>query len=118
MQQVTINFDAGIAESYASCREYVAARIHQQGRPQKSIAADMDYSPSILSRKLSPSESDTSKFTLDDLEKFIQTTGDVQPVYYLVEKYLADSDEIASLERRLIELRHREAIAKRGGKQT
>lgn len=87
--QLTLNFERGLAECYPTCREYVAARIHQQGRPQKAIAADMDYSPSDLSRKLAQSPGDPRRFSLDDLEKFIEVTGDTKPVLYLVEKYLA-----------------------------
>lgn len=104
--QLTLNFEAGLVGSYATCREYVAARVHQQGRQQKSIAADMDYSPSDLTRKLAQSPDDSRRFTLDDLEKYITVTGDTCPVLYLVEKYLADAgDEIAALERRLKDLR-------------
>lgn len=101
--QLTLRFDAGLAECYASCREYIAARLHQQGRPQKSIAADMDYSPSDLSRKLAQAPDDSRRFTLDDLERYIEVTGDKQPVLYLVEKYLApaDTDE---LQRKINEL--------------
>ncbi|MDH1009980.1 hypothetical protein N5J43_08340 [Pseudomonas nicosulfuronedens] len=104
--QLTLNFEAGLADSYPSCREYVAARVHQQGRQQKSIAADMDLSPSQLTRKLAQSPGDSCRFTLDDFESFIASTGDKSPVLYLVEKYLAEAgDEIAALERRLEQLR-------------
>lgn len=103
--QLTLNFEAGFANSYTSCREFVAARVHQQGRPQKVIAADMDYSPSDLSRKLAQNPDDSRRFTLDDLERFINVTGDTSPVYYLVEKYLTNRDhEVAELKRRLAEL--------------
>lgn len=96
--QLTINFEAGLVESYSSCREFVAARVHQQGRAQKVIAADMDYSPSDLSRKLAQNPDDSRRFTLDDLEKYMDTTGDTQPVLYLAEKYLAEKgDEIERL---------------------
>lgn len=96
--QLTINFEAGLTESYSSCREYVAARVHQQGKSQKAIAADMDYSPSDLSRKLAQNPDDSRRFTLDDLEKYMDTTGDTQPVLYLAEKYLAEKgDEIQRL---------------------
>ncbi|MED5607814.1 MULTISPECIES: hypothetical protein [Pseudomonas] len=104
--QLTLNFEAGLVDSYPSCREYVAARVHQQGRQQKSIAADMDLSPSQLTRKLAQSPGDSCRFTLDDFETFIAATGDASPVLYLVEKYLADAgDEIAALERKLEQLR-------------
>ena len=107
MQQVVINFEAGPVDSYGSCREYIAALIHQQGRPQKAIAADMDYSPSDLSRKLAQSPDDSRRFTLDDLERFIATTGEVKPVLYLVEKYLAVADpkRIAELEQEIARLK-------------
>lgn len=95
MQQITINFDAGLTDSYHSCREYVAARIHQLGRPQKAIAADMDYSPSDLSRKLAQNPDDSRRFTLDDLEKYMSVTKDTKPVIWLIEKYLSSPDEEA-----------------------
>lgn len=95
--QLMLNFDEGVSSSYATCREYVAARVHQLGRAQKTIAADMDYSPSDLSRKLAQNPDDSRRFTLDDLEKYVQVTGDKKPVLYLVEKYLSETDEAALL---------------------
>lgn len=113
--QLTLNFEAGYAEAYSTVREFVASRVHMQGRPQKAIAADMDLSPSHLSRKLAQGEGDTSRFTCDDLERFIETTGDTSPVYYLVEKYLADrADTIEALERKLAELKGKQAQQRQG----
>lgn len=106
MPQLTINFDAGLADYYETCREYVAARIHQIGRQQKAIAADMDLSPSHLSRKLAQSPSDTMRFNLDDLERYMSKTGDTKPIHYLIEKYMVDTpNEIEQLEKRLAELK-------------
>jgi hypothetical protein len=86
--QLTLNFERGLAESFNTCREYVAHRVHHQGRPHKAIAADMDYSPSDLTRKLAQNPDDSRRFTLDDLERYMDVTGDTKPVIYLVEKYL------------------------------
>ncbi len=105
MEQVTINFEAGLAESYPTCREFIASRVHSQGKPQKAVAADMDYSPSDLTRKLAQSPDDSRRFTLDDLERFIETQGDTSPVLYLVEKYLTGADRIAQLEAEITRLR-------------
>lgn len=111
MEQITINFEAGPVECYETCREYVSALVHQQGRPQKAIAADMDLSPSDLSRKCAQHVDDCRKFTLDDLETFIRVTGDVRPVHYLIEKYLAGPDtetlkkEIERLQKQLEAMR-------------
>jgi hypothetical protein len=101
LKQLTINYDATIVDGYSTCREYVASQVHRQGRPQKAIAADMDYSPSQLSRKCAQSPDDSMRFTLDDLETFIEVTGDTSPVTYLAVKYMTTSDRIAELEAEL-----------------
>lgn len=114
MEQITLNYDAGLTEAYSTCRELVGSRVHQQGRSQKSIAADMDYSPSQLSRKCAQSPDDSMRFTLDDLESFVTVTGDTQPILYLVEKYLAGPKHIAKLEAELERLKsvaHPRAVA-------
>lgn len=59
----------------------------------KVVAADMDMSPSTLSRKLNPSDGDTQRFNLDDLEAYLESTGDAPAVIeYLIAKYM-DNDE-------------------------
>lgn len=101
--QLTLNFDAGLAEAYETCREYVAYRVHHQGKMMKAIAADMDLSPSDLTRKLAQSPNDSRRLTLDDLERYISVTKDVEPIKYLIEKYLADTkdEKIKALEAEL-----------------
>ncbi|MGH1470132.1 MAG: hypothetical protein ACRBCS_03005 [Cellvibrionaceae bacterium] len=90
--QLALNFDASPFDSYDTCREFIGSRVHQLGVRQKSIAADMDYSPSDLTRKLAQSPNDSRRFTLDDLEKYVAVTSDKQPIYYLVKKYLTEVD--------------------------
>lgn len=112
MEQITLNYEQGLVESFPTCREYLAHRVHHQGVPQKAIAADMDYSPSHLSRKCSQSPDDSMRMTLDDLEKFIQVTGDSSPVLYLVEKFLAkDTGRLQELELELERLRRLKGVA-------
>lgn len=105
MEQVTINFEAGYAEAYPSLREFVAYRTHQQGKPQKAVAADVDYSPSHWSRKCSQSPDDSMRMTADDVESFIETQDDISPVLYLVEKYCTKRDRIADLEAEIAKLK-------------
>lgn len=106
MEQITLSFERGLVEAYPTCREYIASLVHQQGRPQKAIAADMDYSPSHLSRKLAQSPDDSMRFTLDDLEAFMNTNDETRPVLYLIEKYLAgDRSRIQKLEEELARLK-------------
>jgi len=108
--QLTLDFSPGISGCYGSCREFVAARVHQLGRPQKAIAADMDMGASQLSRKLAQAPGDSARFTLDDLELYMEQTGDTDPILYLADRYLrrADPDE---LRRRIAELEGQLAAA-------
>lgn len=99
--QLTLNFNPGLSSSHDTCREFVQECVIKNPLPNKAIAADMDLSPSALSRKLSQGVNDNARFTLDDLERYIRVTGDTEPILWLVDKYFKNSDRIAQLEREL-----------------
>lgn len=92
MEQIVLNFDASEFEGYETCREYLAHCTHnlrdQQGRGiyQKTIAMELDYSPSQWSQKLS--ESGDARITLNDAEAYADQFGDVSWVHYLVYKHI------------------------------
>lgn len=91
--QLTLNFEPSLPERWPTLRAYVAHRAQLQQKSLKVIAADMDISPSTLTRKLNPAEGDTQRMNLDDLEGYIQSTGDVDSVIeYLAAKY-KDTDD-------------------------
>lgn len=93
INQLTLDFQPTLPERFPTLRAYLAYRVQSLEKPQKTIAADMDMSPSMLSRKLNPGEGDTQRFNLDDLENYIKATGDAGAVVeYLAAKYM-DSDE-------------------------
>ena len=58
----------------------------------KAIAADIDYSPSLLSRMLVDNPDDPRNFPVDRLPDLIEATGDRRPVLWLVEKFLEDAE--------------------------
>lgn len=88
--QLTLNFEASLPDRFPTLRSYIAHRATIQQKSQKVIAADMDVSPSMLSRKLNPQEGDTQRF---NLEGYLASTGDAAAVIeYLAAKYM-DSDE-------------------------
>lgn len=90
---MTIAIEPALPERFSSLRAFIAHRVHVLPRPAKVIAADMDISPSLLSRKLNPTDADTQRFNLDDLEAFLACTGEAAAVVeYLAAKYL-DSDD-------------------------
>lgn len=90
--QLTLNFEQALAERFPTLRDFLAFRVQVQAKPAKVIAGDMDMSPSTLSRKLSPGDGDTQRFNVDDLEHYIQCSGDTSAIEYLASKYMC-SDE-------------------------
>lgn len=110
MSQLTLNFEPSLPERFDTLREFIAHRSHVVAKPLKVQAADMDMAPSTLSRKLNPTEGDTQRFNVDDLEEWLESTGDASAIVeYLVAKYL-DCDKarkqrmLASAERLMGEL--------------
>lgn len=89
-QQLTLDFTPGLTELYDSALACVRARVYQQGKPLKTIAADMDLSQSELSRKLAANPDDPRNFTLGDLERYVRATGDTVPIQWLVQEFCAD----------------------------
>lgn len=89
--QLTLDFTPGLTERWGSALECVRERAYSHRNPLKTIAADMDQSLSELSRKLASNPEDTRRLSLDDFEAFLRATGDMTPIYYLIDKYLTDS---------------------------
>lgn len=84
--QLVLDFEPGLVERYASLRDCVATGVYQRGL--KRIAIDLDQAPSNLSVQLSDDPS--RHFSVDSLEKYLDKTDDMTPIYYLVEKYIGD----------------------------
>lgn len=110
MSQLTLNFEPALPERFRSLRAFIAHRSAVVDKKQSAQAADMDLAPSTLSRKLNPSDGDTQRFNVDDLEDWLVSTGDAPAVVeYLAAKYL-DCDKarhqrtVANAERLIAEL--------------
>lgn len=87
--QLTFNFEPDLGERFKTLREYIAFRVQEQRLLASALAAKMDLSPSLLSRKLNQPEGDTQRFNTDDMEGYIKATGDVASVIeYLASKYM------------------------------
>ncbi len=87
-QQLTLSFESGVSERFHTLRECVATGVYQRGL--KRVAIDLDQAPSNLSVQLSDDHS--RHFSVDSLERYIEKTGDLVPVYYLVEKFIKPRD--------------------------
>jgi hypothetical protein len=92
MSQYTLNFEPALPDRFDSLRAFIAHRSAVVAKPMKAVAADMDVGASTLSRKLNPTEGDTQRFNVDDLEAWLHSTGDAAAVIeYLAAKFL-DTD--------------------------
>lgn len=91
VSQLTLSLEPSIVERWPKLRQYLEHRVGVQSKTAKQIAADMDLSPSTLSKKLN--ETDSNRFTVDNLEEYIESTGDVQSVIeYLATKFAPGGD--------------------------
>lgn len=85
--QLTLNIEPGLAERHKSLKDCVRERAY--GRPEslKDLAEVMGMTDSDLSRKLGGNPGDPRNFTTDNLEAYLEATGDHSPIFYLIEKY-------------------------------
>lgn len=81
-----LDFEPGLTERYGSLKDCVATGVYQRGL--KRVAIDLDQAPSNLSVQLS--EDGSRHFSIDSFERYLEKTGDMAPIYYLVEKFLSD----------------------------
>lgn len=90
MQQMTLTLEPGLAQRNRSLRDHLATHVYQQGLV--TVAGKLDMSPSKLTEKLAGADSGGKPrgMTVDELETYMQRTGDVSPVLYLADKYLRD----------------------------
>lgn len=84
--QMTLDLDTGLTERFRSVKEVVAAGVYRLGL--KRCAGDLDVSPGNLSVQLSGDGQ--RHFDVDLLERYIETSGDLTPIYYMVSKYCGD----------------------------
>lgn len=84
--QLTLEFEPGLTERYSNLRECVTACVYARGL--KRVAMDLDKAPGNLSRELG-GDSDRH-FSIEALERYIQTQGDTTPILYLIARYMGD----------------------------
>lgn len=86
--QMTLDFEPGLSEKHPHLLDCIRSAAYTHRNPLKTIAADMDVSQSDLSRKLAGNPEDPRRFSVDDFERFLIATGDVTPIYWLIERFL------------------------------
>lgn len=90
ISQMTLSFEPGLSDRHLSLRDCVLSQVYQRGHGR--IANLIDVSPSKLTEKLAGVDSGGKPrgMTLDELERYIERTGDLTPVHYLLDKFGRD----------------------------
>ena len=93
--QLQLDFDGGLTQQFPSWEDvlHAAAYANPLRRPFKHVAADMGLSPGELSKMLSHGEG--RHFPGELLPQFLEATGDLRPVYWLIEKFLPTDEQRA-----------------------
>ena len=88
--QMTLSFEPGLAERHLSLRDCVLQQVYQRGHGR--IAAALDMAPSKLTEKMAGLDSSGKPrgMTLDEFERYLDKSGDLTPVYYLLDKFARD----------------------------
>lgn len=87
---MTLSFEPGLAERHLSLRDCVLQQVYQRGHGR--IAAALDMAPSKLTEKMAGLDSSGKPrgMTLDEFERYLDKSGDLTPVYYLLDKFARD----------------------------
>ena len=100
-QQLEIDFEPGLVERFPEFIDCVKASVYGSRKQFKAIAADLDMSSSELSRKFAQNPNDPVHFPALLLPKIMESTGDLAPIYWLIEKFCEDGD---AKQRRALEM--------------
>ena len=91
-RQLTLNFEPGLTERFSQWDDALAGAVYASRIGLNGVAGEMDMSPSELSRRLNRDSEDVRPLRTKDAIKIIEVTGDLRPVYWLVERFLRDPD--------------------------
>lgn len=117
--QTSFDFTPGLTTQFPRLRDVLCAVVYGSRGGLKACAADLDVSPSELSRMLNREQDDPRKLDVDDMVAIITSTGDTRPVQWQIERFLHNPDErrataalqLAQILPTVVELAHQAGIA-------
>jgi hypothetical protein len=91
--QTSFDFTPGLTVQFPTLRDVLCACVYGSRSGLKGAAADLDLSPSELSRMLNRDQDDPRKLDVSDFVALIESTGDTRPVQWLIERFLHNPDQ-------------------------
>lgn len=83
-----LDFQPGLTAQFPHLEDVLTAAVYGHRQGLNGIAAQLDQSPSELSRRLNRESDDHRPARVQDLVGIIQATGDRRPIYWLIEKFM------------------------------
>jgi hypothetical protein len=122
--QLALELEPGLVARFPHWEDVLAASVYASRKGLNGVAGDLDMSPSELTRRLNRNSDDSRPLRAHDAIRIVESTGDLRPVYWLVERFLqSDStrreqaiSQIATLLPVLTELVAQAGAAPRGRK--
>lgn len=93
-RQFTLDFEPGLTERFKTWESVLAAAVYGSRKGLNVVAADLDMSPSELTRRLNPDSDDARPLRTKDATGIIRSTEDMRPVYWLIETFLRDPEAV------------------------
>lgn len=83
-----LDFQPGLTAQFPHLEDVLTAAVYGCRAGLNGVAAQLDQSPSELSRRLNRESDDHRPARVQDLVGIIQATGDRRPIYWLIEKFM------------------------------
>lgn len=93
LTQLTLSIEPGMSRRHDSLRDTVKTGVYQRGLSR--MAAELDIPAGNLCNQINGTGQ--RHLSVDSMERYIERTGDVAPIYYLIERFLvAKADDNAA----------------------
>lgn len=83
-----LDFQPGLTAQFPCLEDVLTAVVYGSRKGLNGIAAELDQSPSELSRRLNRESDDHRPARVCDMVGIIQATGDMRPIYWQIERFM------------------------------
>lgn len=104
-RQLALDWEPGLLEQWRGDEGFadlVSAAVHASRASVEGLAIACDRSPSLVSRQLNGHREDDPSsrrhFPLADLPKVLRVTGDMRPLFRLIEEFLDDATSVDAID--------------------
>lgn len=94
MTQSVLDFRPPLTAQFPRLRDVLVSVVYDSRAGLNGVAADLDVSPSELSRMLNRDHDDPRKLDVDDFVRIVESTSDLRPLQWLAEKFTREPEAV------------------------